>query len=102
LFRYITLFKLINQEDAGKAKRILEAPGKHLPKGASMRVYLKGDVNPTETAQIPGYVYGDVMQIIDFPSAEQAHDFLNNDTFRKQQEASKGVFSNYTTTTTVH
>jgi len=102
LFRYITLYTLINPEDAEKAKRILEAPGKHLPGGASLRVYLRGVVNPNETALISTYGYGDVAQIIDFPSAEQARDFQNSVTFREQQEASKGVFSNYTTTTTVH
>ena len=85
-----------------KARSVLEAAGKLLPEGASLRVYLKGEVDPNETAQIPKYGYGDVVQIIDFPGVEQARDFENSAAFREQQEASKGMFSNYTTTTTVH
>jgi hypothetical protein len=94
--RCVSIYALNDMEYINKAKTLLSEIKKFLPEGVFVEVYAKGDGNIPES--LPRWVFGDLVQIIEFPAAYQATEFQESKAFKEQQKMTGGLFSNVTTT----
>jgi hypothetical protein len=74
----------------------LEESKKLLAEGIDMRVYRKDDSSIPKV--LLDYVFGDLVQVIEFPLSCPMPEFQDSDVFKEQQKATRGLFSNVTTT----
>jgi hypothetical protein len=92
----VSVYTLNNMSDIDKAISLLEESKKFLPEGIDMRVYRKNDGNIPKV--LLDYVFGDLVQVIESPVTYPIPEFQDSDAFKEQQKATRGLFSNVTTT----
>lgn len=96
MIRCVSVYALNDVKEIHKAKEMLYKIKDFLPDKTFLEVYAKGEDNIPEG--LPRWVFGDLVQIIDFFAAHQASEFQESIAFREQQKIIKGMFSNVTTT----
>jgi hypothetical protein len=95
--RCITVYALNNIEDMAKAITLLNQTAAFLPEGAVLKVYRVGDADLPES-ETQSWLFGDLVQVIDFPMAHQATQFQSSDAFKRQSKAAADLFSNIIST----
>jgi hypothetical protein len=94
--RCVTVYALNDQDQLNEAMSVLLEFKKLLPEGCDMQVKIKTD--PSMADDLLDYMYGDLTQIVEFPQGDSLPEFQDSEIFKEQQKATRGYFTNVTTT----
>jgi hypothetical protein len=86
------VYTLSKDTDFQHAVNVLQKTQDDLPEGAFQQLCRRNEQGLQEA--IPWMPFGDLVQILDFPSAWQAQEFEDSDAGKAQNERTKGLFSN--------
>lgn len=90
--RMYIVYTLREGIDFHHAVQALEKTRAELPEGADQQLCRRNA--PEMENSLQWMPFGDLVQILDFPEARQAQGFEASEAFRRQQERTKGMFSN--------
>ncbi len=93
--RIINVFTLNNIDNIGKAMIELQETHKLLPEGCTLEVYLNNDKQVSD--KLPGAFFGDIVQIINFPSSYMASVWDESEAYRDQRARTAHLFASATT-----
>lgn len=93
--RTINVYTLNNIDNIGKAIIELQETQKVLPEGCTVEVYLNNDKQVSD--KLPGAFFGDIVQIINFPTSYMASTWDESEAYKDQRARTKHLFNSSTT-----
>ena len=95
--RLLIVYTLAEGTTLRQAVDTLLETGKDLPEGVVMGIYDRGDAQVAY--QLRWIPYGDIVQVLEFPSAKEADEFQDSEAGKAQRLRCRHMFSNQSSVT---